>query len=214
MSIRLPNTIKWYNENAQKFADAIEKYTDSDQIIPFSQLLPPHALILDAGCGTGRDTSLLKGHGFVPVGLDLSIGMLTLARQKYPGIEFIEGNLLHLPFEASTFDGVWAHASLLHLKDAATVIRAIKEFNRVLKKDGILHIFLRAKNGNRKDTKIPSIQSGFKRWFQKYTKPQVLAMLEKASLANIFTEQYTEVSRHPNGGRPDVVWIHSLSKKV
>jgi ubiquinone/menaquinone biosynthesis C-methylase UbiE len=210
---RITNTIKWYNKNAQKFADAIEKYTDPDQFPPFIKLLPSNAKVLDAGCGTGRDSQVLKSNGLNPIGLDLSTSMIQLAKSKYPGIEFIEGDLLHLPFDKATFDGVWAHASLLHLKDIHSVTRALTEFSRVLKKGGILHIFLRANAGGNKASLVFDPSSNLKRWFQKYSTADVQAALKASGFLELETVQYNELARHPDGGRPDVEWIVSLSQK-
>jgi demethylmenaquinone methyltransferase/2-methoxy-6-polyprenyl-1,4-benzoquinol methylase len=44
--------------------------------------------------------------GFNPVGLDISPKLITLARKKYPEVEFLEGDAEHLPFLSSSLDGV------------------------------------------------------------------------------------------------------------
>ena len=53
--------------------------------------------VLDAGCGTGRVAIELGRRGFEVVGLDADPGMLSAARTKAPGIEWVEADL-------STFD--------------------------------------------------------------------------------------------------------------
>src|SRR5271163_2084966 len=49
----------------------------------------------DIGCGSGRDAAWLDDHGFPAVGFDVSAGLLTEARRRYPQIrlraEFIAG---------------------------------------------------------------------------------------------------------------------------
>jgi len=44
-----------------------------------------------------------------------------IARTTYPEIKFVEGNFLNLPFADQSFDGIWAHASLLHLETVKAV---------------------------------------------------------------------------------------------
>lgn len=214
LQVKISKTIHWYNQNANLFASLISKYNDNDQVDAFSKLLPPGSKVLDAGCGTGRDTNYLKSLGHNPTGVDLSEGMLEVASKSYPDVEFVKGNLLHLPFGNNLFDGVWAHASLLHLKDDLAVLRSLKELHRVLKPGGILHLLLRGCLTIAESKQVFDANFDHQRWFRRYTKSQVQEMLAKANLQDIFTEQYNEAKRRPNGGRPDVEWIHSLSQKT
>lgn len=52
--------------------------------------------LLDAGCGTGRVAIELALRGFAVVGVDTQVGMLALAREKAPDIEWIEADLARL----------------------------------------------------------------------------------------------------------------------
>jgi ubiquinone/menaquinone biosynthesis C-methylase UbiE len=60
--------------------------------------------VADLGCGSGVFTDLLHRQGYDAVGLDLSPKLIGLARQKYPGVEFLEGDVEHLPFPDSSLD--------------------------------------------------------------------------------------------------------------
>lgn len=46
--------------------------------------------VADVGCGTGRITGYLHHLGLDVVGIDLSPGMLAVARQVLPGLCFVE----------------------------------------------------------------------------------------------------------------------------
>lgn len=60
--------------------------------------------ILDVGSGTGHHVALLADRGHDVVGLDVSPAMVSKARDTYPGLRFIEGNLLDgMAFEPSSF---------------------------------------------------------------------------------------------------------------
>lgn len=60
--------------------------------------------VLDAGCGLGTEIGYLAGRGWRVIGLDLSEPALRRASQEHPGLSFIRGDVLHLPFQARAFD--------------------------------------------------------------------------------------------------------------
>jgi ubiquinone/menaquinone biosynthesis C-methylase UbiE len=60
--------------------------------------------------------------------------MVALCRER--GLTAVEGDLLALPFSDSTFQGVWAYTSLLHIPKQSMPI-ALKEIRRVLIPDGV-----------------------------------------------------------------------------
>lgn len=92
--------------------------------------LKPGARVADLGCGSGVFTDLLRQRGCDCVGLDLSPKLLELGRRKYPGLEFIEGDVEHLPFSPASFDGVLLSGIVHHLPDpskcAAEVFRILR----------------------------------------------------------------------------------------
>jgi len=96
-------------------------------------------LILDAGCGTGKDGVYFRKRGYEVVGIDLSEKMLNYAAKR---ITVIKGDFRNLPFRDSAFDGIWSNSSLVHTKDKQSVI---KEWERVLKEGGILGIVIQNK---------------------------------------------------------------------
>ena len=89
--------------------------------------------IADLGCGSGVFTDLLHRQGYDAVGLDLSPKLIGLARQKYPGVEFLEGDVEHLPFPDSSLDGILLSGLVHHLPDPR---RCAGEVFRVLKSGG------------------------------------------------------------------------------
>ncbi|HZP75376.1 MAG TPA: class I SAM-dependent methyltransferase [Pseudolabrys sp.] len=91
------------------------------------------ARILDVGCGTGAFTALLHERGYQPTGLDISPKSITLARRKFPSIEFTEGDAENLPFADASFDGVLLSGIVHHFPDPR---RLVSEVLRVLKPGG------------------------------------------------------------------------------
>src|SRR4051794_14409717 len=98
----------------------------------------PGAKIADLGCGSGVFTNLLHRRGFEAVGLDLSPKLIALGRVKYPQVSFLEGDVEHLSFPASSLDGVLLSGLLHHLPDPA---RCVAEVFRVLKPGGSFAAF-------------------------------------------------------------------------
>jgi SAM-dependent methyltransferase len=94
------------------------------------------ARALDAGCGTGFQMALLRELGFNTHGVDLSGGLLALARRKFPGAPLARGDLESLPYRDGAFDVVVCCGSTLSFVDAPE--RALGELARVLAPGGAL----------------------------------------------------------------------------
>ena len=77
--------------------------------------LPVDARLLDLGCGGGQDASNLRQRGYRVVGLDRTHALLAAGRRREPFLPLVLADLRHLPFQAMSFDGLWAAASLMHL---------------------------------------------------------------------------------------------------
>src|SRR5690606_9201271 len=130
----------------------------------------------------------------------------------YPDIEFIHADALKIPFENDIFDGIWAHGVLFHFETLEEVKQALKEFDRVLKPGGILHILVKLQKDSQK-VKIFSNEAGDSRVYRFFEKEELKSLLEQAGFQSVILETYEENERNPQG-RHDVTWLHSLSKKV
>ena len=91
---------------------------------------------VDVACGSGKLTSQLAriaGPNGRVVGLDFSPQMLEVARGEFPGVEFLEGDALNLPFEDGSFDASTIGFGLRNLADP---VRGLRELIRVVKPGG------------------------------------------------------------------------------
>ena len=97
------------------------------------ELLPSVAglTILDAGCGTGRYTSMLAARGATVLGIDLSQAMLS----RTPRGWFIRGDFRSLSLADATFDLV---VSGLAIPDVPHLAPVLCEWARVLKVGGLV----------------------------------------------------------------------------
>jgi SAM-dependent methyltransferase len=94
------------------------------------------APVADLGCGPGHVTGWLGRHGAAAVGVDLSDGMIAVARRDHPEAEFRPGDLLTLPARDGEFAAVAALYSVIHL-GPGELPRACAEIHRVLRAGGL-----------------------------------------------------------------------------
>ena len=98
--------------------------------------LGPGGAALDVACGSGKLTAKLAriaGPRGRAVGLDFSPAMLAIARHDHPGLEFLEGDALNLPFDDGIFNATTIAFGLRNLSDP---VRGLREMLRVLKPGG------------------------------------------------------------------------------
>lgn len=203
MATNLKTTIDWYNENAKEYEKRSANAINEKEIEEFCSYLPKKASVLDAGCGFGRDSKAFFDRGYKITGIDLSSGLLKIAKEKYPQINFVKGNLLSLPFKDESFNGVWAHASLVHFDEDSQIKKALDEFNRVLKPNGILHVTVKAKGSEEREQE--------KRFFRYDSPKDWYVFLEKSGF---FVEKiYSEEGRNKDKKRK-VEWVVALGKKM
>jgi demethylmenaquinone methyltransferase/2-methoxy-6-polyprenyl-1,4-benzoquinol methylase len=97
----------------------------------------PGDAVLDACCGTGDLAIACARAGGRVTGVDFSERMLERARRKAPELEWIEGDLLALPFADESFDAATVGFGVRNVED---LDRALLELRRVLRPGGRLGI--------------------------------------------------------------------------
>lgn len=96
-----------------------------------------NGLVADIGCGPGRVTILLSRLGLDAFGIDLSPGMLALARRTYPQLRFDEGSMLALELPDASLGGLLAYYSIIHIPWEQRP-QVFAEFHRVLAPGGMV----------------------------------------------------------------------------
>ena len=107
-------TNQYYSENAQAFFDTTVRVNVKKLYDRFVPRIKPGGQILDAGCGSGRDSKHFKDLGFKVTAFDANESLVQLAA------DHLEQTVIHASFDtfvthAHRFDGIWACASLLHV---------------------------------------------------------------------------------------------------
>lgn len=93
--------------------------------------------VVDVGCGPGRITAHLHELGVDSFGIDLSPGMINVARRDHPGLRFEVGSMTDLDLAEGSVAGLVAWYSLIHIPDA-WISSVFAHFRRVLRPGGPL----------------------------------------------------------------------------
>ncbi|RAO43287.1 Malonyl-[acyl-carrier protein] O-methyltransfera se [Micromonospora saelicesensis] len=93
--------------------------------------------VADVGCGTGRITAHLHTLGVDAFGIDLSPGMIAVARRDHPELRFEVGSMTDLDLADGSVAGLVAWYSLIHIPDDQIGI-VFAHFRRVVRPGGPL----------------------------------------------------------------------------
>lgn len=130
----------WYDANADEFFGHTKDLDTSEARTRFMAALADGARVLDAGCGSGRDSLHFLRAGLDVDALDASAGMVRLARE-HTGLPVAHADIMDVT-PRGDYDGVWAMASLIHL-DRAELPRALALLGRCLRPGGVMMVSLR-----------------------------------------------------------------------
>ena len=130
-------TLAYYDNNAHRFTSDTLDVEFSDIQDSFLAQLQPGALILDFGCGSGRDSRYFLQKGYQVEACDGSEEMVKAATQN-AGIP-VKRMLFSELDEKDLYDGIFACASILHVpsKELPDIITRMK---KAVKTGGILYV--------------------------------------------------------------------------
>ncbi len=140
------DTLAYYNNNADAFVESTFQVNMEALYQEFLPLVLEGGHILDAGCGSGRDTLFFDKQGYRVSAFDGSEAIASLAVEK-TGLS-VQHRYFSDIHESSTYDGIWACASLLHLP-LAEVPEAISRLWNALKPNGVFYMSFKVGQGER-----------------------------------------------------------------
>ncbi len=208
------STLDWYNRNAKVYYHVGSIYPeDAKSLKRFIDSVPNDGKVLDAGCGSGNFTQSMAKSGLNPIGIDLSQKLIEMCKNANKDIDFRVADMRDLPFSDNYFNGIWAHASLVHMVKKMDVAKCLNEFSRVLKDSGRLHITVKKKKKNQTEKAIEP-KTGEKRFFRYFGKEEICQMIESAGFSVDTVDDYNEFERNGNVGRKDTNWINIFAHKI
>ena len=188
-------TLDYYNRNAQRFTGDTLEVEFSNIQDSFLTLLTPGSLILDFGCGSGRDSRYFLQKGYQVEACDGSEEMVKAASQN-AGIP-VKKMLFSELDEENRYDGIFACASILHVpsKELPDIITRMK---KAVKSGGILYISF-------KYGPFEGIRNG--RYFTDLTEESLQAILDEVGGLEIIR---TGITGDARPGREDEKWLNVL----
>lgn len=191
-------TIDYYNTNYESFCENTIDVDFEYQQNKFLKYLENNNSILDLGCGSGRDSKAFLKKGFNVTSIDASSELCKIA-SKYIGQEVLCKSFDDIDYKEE-FEGVWACASLLHVK-YKDLIYIINKVSRALKQNGYLYMSF-------KYGEFEGYKNG--RYFTYLTEDRLSSILKgnnKLSIVEIF------ISTDVRDGRENEKWINIILKK-
>jgi SAM-dependent methyltransferase len=166
---------------------------------PFLKYLNEGDCILDAGCGSGRDSLYFLNEGFCVNAFDISNEMVK-ASTKLTGIEVQQLGFLDIKYN-SNFNAIWACASLLHL-NRKELPSAFEKLHHSLKSRGIMYCSFKLREsdfakGNRN--------------FTCFTENSFETFIDQLNIFEILEIYTTNDSRED---RKNELWLNAILRKL
>jgi ubiquinone/menaquinone biosynthesis C-methylase UbiE len=131
-----------YNKIARQYHSERHQFESIIELKKLTQLLDPGAEVLDVGCGAGVPvTKFLVDEGFSVTGIDISDGMLKLAKKHVPKCKFLKADMSEMDFPENSFDGIVSFYAVIHLPREKHA-DLFKNFYKFLKPGGVMLIGL------------------------------------------------------------------------
>jgi SAM-dependent methyltransferase len=130
-------TIQFYQDNADDFFEGTVNVDMSNIYQHFTKNLNKGSLILDAGCGSGRDTKAFLDMGYSVEAFDASSELVSRA-SAFTGIEVKEA-LFNEVDDVEKYDAIWCCASLLHVPEIE-LPQILSKLANALKSNGVWYV--------------------------------------------------------------------------
>jgi ubiquinone/menaquinone biosynthesis C-methylase UbiE len=135
------NIIECYDRTAKNYADRFidelsHKHFDQVLLTAFASENRDKGKLIDLGCGPGQTTKYSAGCGWKEIlGVDLSPGMIKVAKEINPQLNFETADMLNLSYPGNTFGAAIAFYSIVHF-DHPQIHIAFTGINRILAGNG------------------------------------------------------------------------------
>jgi len=190
--------MNYYESEAHTFfADTVD-INVTGLLTPFTDLLPDGARVLDAGCGSGRDTLFFRQQGFRVDAFDASFALCGLA-SEYSGIQVTRQRIQEFEYQ-HMFNGIWCNAVLLHVppNEMNAVMERLRNQLRV---GGVLFVSFR--RGDFEERKVGE------RTFTYMDKTHLRPLIDEAGMA-LDRLWITNDNRPDN----DTEWVNAIARRV
>ncbi len=190
--------MNYYDEHADAYIQGSASVDMGAQYALFLPHLKDGASILDAGCGSGRDSRVFLDRGYAVEAFDASFEMVRAAIEL-TGLPVRQLRFQEMEYH-DQFDGIWASASLLHVPRTELNDVFIR-LHRALKRGGILYASFKERDADFESSA---------RAFTCFTEDAFRAFIENLGLLTIVDVQHSTDLRP---GREDEWWLNAVLKR-
>ena len=188
----------YYNKNADSYYKDTVNLNMNELYQEFTSNLCDGAKILDAGCGSGRDTLAFLKMGYQVDAFDASFEMVKLVA-KQTGLDVQQKRFEEIE-SVNHYDGIWCCASLLHVP-LLDLPKIMLKLARSLKPCGIWYVsFKHGKKEREKDG----------RHFTDLNKQSLKQLVSQVKNVNILKMWITEDARPKRSDK----WLNAILKKT
>lgn len=193
------NTLDYYNKNSEEYFNSTLNVDMTNTYKPFLKLVPKDGKILDLGCGSGRDSMNFMKLGYEVTSVD---GAKKLAKKASVllGKEVIVSTFEELELKEK-FHGIWACASLLHIKREDLKIVLNNLYNN-LDDNGVFYMSFKYGEKEYVDDK--------NRYFNCFTDESIISFINENTKYNILGLYITEDKL---GRVNEVKWVNLICNK-
>ena len=193
------NTLDYYNKNSEEYFNSTLNVDMTNTYKAFLKLLPKDGKILDLGCGSGRDSMNFIKLGYEVTAVD---GAKELAKRASVllGKEVIVSTFEELELKEK-FHGIWACASLLHIKREDLKIVLNNLYNNLDDK-GVFYMSFKYGEKEYVDDK--------NRYFNCFTDESIISFINENTKFNILDLYITEDKL---GRVNEVKWVNLICNK-
>jgi ubiquinone/menaquinone biosynthesis C-methylase UbiE len=187
----IEQTKNHYDKVTQKYVELVKdevknKGYDRKLLDDFAISLPQNAFICDVGCGAaGHIGRYLFDKGFKVHGIDISEKSIETAKTLNPEMKFSVMDMCNLQFPDESIDGMVAFYSIIHIPKEYIKF-AFKEFNRVLKKEGI--ILLAVHKGDSEEVVKEALGEKTNLFLSKFNEMEIIEYMTKSGFGFKFIE--------------------------
>ena len=193
------NTLDYYNKNSEEYFNSTLNVDMTNTYKEFLKLVPEGGKILDLGCGSGRDSMNFVKLGYEVTSVD---GAKELAKKASVllGKEVIVSTFEELELKEK-FHGIWACASLLHIKREDLKIVLNNSYNNLDDK-GVFYMSFKDGEKEYVDDK--------NRYFNCFTDESIISFINENTKYNILGLYITEDKL---GRVNEVKWVNLICNK-
>jgi 2-polyprenyl-3-methyl-5-hydroxy-6-metoxy-1,4-benzoquinol methylase len=193
----MSSTDRYYDEHAVEYFQRTVHADMSHLYDRFLSIVPEGGRILDVGCGSGRDLKVFCERGFRVTGIDASPALVEMAK-AYSGGPCTIGRMEEIEYEGC-FEGIWACASLLHLRKVM-LVPILRRLHRALVRGGAMFVSIQEGEGEHLNS------DG--RFFAFYQPAEFLVAVVSAG----FTIEAAWSSEDVLHGRSTTHWLNVLAR--